>query len=112
FYATQNYLKVLKYNWEKIPFELQGEASEPERRSESQAISKSPAGVLRALNATLPLEELVRDSIRKTYGGKPSVDLLRSFLNLGYAGDWLTPSSRGGADVPKGLTKPVSHLEN
>ncbi|GJV22490.1 hypothetical protein Tco_1371510 [Tanacetum coccineum] len=28
FYATQNYSKVLKYNWEKIPFELEGEASE------------------------------------------------------------------------------------
>ncbi|GJR72986.1 hypothetical protein Tco_0085351 [Tanacetum coccineum] len=28
----ENYSKVLKYNWEKIPFELEGEASEPERR--------------------------------------------------------------------------------
>ncbi|GJR37302.1 hypothetical protein Tco_1212986 [Tanacetum coccineum] len=48
----------------------------------------------------------------KAYGGEPSVDLLRSFLNLGRAGDWLTLSSRGGADVPKALTKLVTHLEN
>ncbi|GJZ83589.1 hypothetical protein Tco_0648762 [Tanacetum coccineum] len=48
----------------------------------------------------------------KAYGGEPSVDLLRSFLNLGRAGDWLTLSSRGGTDVPKALTKPVTHLEN
>nr|GEX59365.1 hypothetical protein [Tanacetum cinerariifolium] len=31
----------------------------------------------------------------KAYGGEPSVDLLRSFLNLGHAGDWLTLSCRG-----------------
>ncbi|GJT16767.1 hypothetical protein Tco_0875473 [Tanacetum coccineum] len=43
----------------------------------------------------------------KAYGGEPSVDLLRSFLNLGRAGDWLTLSNRGGADVPKALMKPV-----
>ncbi|GJT08947.1 hypothetical protein Tco_0843409 [Tanacetum coccineum] len=46
----------------------------------------------------------------KAYGGEPSVDLLRSFLNLGRAGDWLTLSSRGGADVPKALTKTVTLL--
>ncbi|GKE14772.1 hypothetical protein Tco_1422349 [Tanacetum coccineum] len=33
FYATRNYLKVLKYNWEKIPFDLEGEAFELERRA-------------------------------------------------------------------------------
>ncbi|GJV93038.1 hypothetical protein Tco_1540851 [Tanacetum coccineum] len=48
----------------------------------------------------------------KAYSGDPSIDLLRSFLNLGHAEDWLTLSSRGGADVPKALTKPVTHLEN
>ncbi|GKF07038.1 hypothetical protein Tco_0041262, partial [Tanacetum coccineum] len=32
------------------------------------------------------------------YGGEPSVDLFRSFLNLGRASDWLTLSNRGGAD--------------
>ncbi|GKA71829.1 hypothetical protein Tco_0778045 [Tanacetum coccineum] len=48
----------------------------------------------------------------KAYGGEPSVDLLRSFLNLGRAGDWLTLSNRGGVDVPKALIKPVTHLEN
>ncbi|GJS94027.1 hypothetical protein Tco_0800995 [Tanacetum coccineum] len=48
----------------------------------------------------------------KAYGGEPSVDLLRSFLNLGRAGDWLTLSSRGGAAVPKVLMKPITHLEN
>ncbi|GJR68559.1 hypothetical protein Tco_0014624 [Tanacetum coccineum] len=40
------------------------------------------------------------------YGGEPSVDLLRSFLNIGRAGDWLTLSNRGGVDVPKALIKP------
>ncbi|GJU05002.1 hypothetical protein Tco_1121432 [Tanacetum coccineum] len=30
----------------------------------------------------------------KAYGGEPSVDLLRSFLNLDPAGDWLTLSNR------------------
>ncbi|GJV80392.1 hypothetical protein Tco_1516262, partial [Tanacetum coccineum] len=53
-------------------------------------------------------EELVRD----TYGGEPSIDLIRSFLNLGRVGDWLTLSSRGSANVPKALTKPVTHFED
>ncbi|GKC14229.1 hypothetical protein Tco_1011011, partial [Tanacetum coccineum] len=48
----------------------------------------------------------------KAYGGEPSVDLLQSFLNLGRAGDWLTLSNRSGADVPKAVIKPVTHLEN
>ncbi|GJY04138.1 hypothetical protein Tco_0370078 [Tanacetum coccineum] len=48
----------------------------------------------------------------KAYGGEPSVDLLRSFLNLGRAGDWLTLSNRGGVDVSKALTKAVTHLED
>ncbi|GKE30193.1 hypothetical protein Tco_1445577 [Tanacetum coccineum] len=43
----------------------------------------------------------------KAYGGEPSVDLLRSFLNFGRASDWLTLSNRGGSDVPKALMKPV-----
>ncbi|GJR32667.1 hypothetical protein Tco_1108899 [Tanacetum coccineum] len=41
---------------------------------------------------------------------KPSVDLLRSFLNLGRAGDWFALSNRGGADVPKALTKLFNFL--
>nr|GEV65627.1 hypothetical protein [Tanacetum cinerariifolium] len=49
--------------------------------------------------------------IYKDYGGKPTVDLLRSFLNLGPASDWLTLSNRGGLGVPKALTKPITHLE-
>nr|GEU55337.1 hypothetical protein [Tanacetum cinerariifolium] len=48
----------------------------------------------------------------KANGGEPSLDLLRSFLNLGRAGDWLTLSNRGGADVPKALTRPVTHFKN
>nr|GEU55797.1 hypothetical protein [Tanacetum cinerariifolium] len=47
----------------------------------------------------------------KAYSGEPSIKLLRSFLILGRTGDWLTLSSRGGADVPKALTKLVTHLE-
>ncbi|GJV48335.1 hypothetical protein Tco_1438547 [Tanacetum coccineum] len=34
----------------------------------------------------------------KAYGGEPSVDLLRAFLNLGPTGNWLTLSNRGGAN--------------
>ncbi|GJY74063.1 hypothetical protein Tco_0478494 [Tanacetum coccineum] len=47
----------------------------------------------------------------KANGGEPTVDLLRSFLNLDPAGDWLTLSNRGGANAPKALTKLVTHLE-
>ncbi|GJW25339.1 hypothetical protein Tco_0039150 [Tanacetum coccineum] len=49
--------------------------------------------------------------ICKAYGGELTVDLLRSFLNLSPAGDWLTLLNRGGAHVPKALTKPITHLE-
>ncbi|GJS67292.1 hypothetical protein Tco_0681856 [Tanacetum coccineum] len=48
----------------------------------------------------------------KAYKGKPTVDLLWSFLNLGPAGDWLTLSNRGSADVPKALLKPITYLGN
>ncbi|GKE85903.1 hypothetical protein Tco_1559645, partial [Tanacetum coccineum] len=48
----------------------------------------------------------------KAYGGEPTVDLLRSFLNLGPAGDWSTLSNRGSTDVPKALLKPITHLGN
>ncbi|GKD26759.1 hypothetical protein Tco_1232973 [Tanacetum coccineum] len=47
----------------------------------------------------------------KAYGGEPSVDLLRAFLNLGPASDWLTLSNRGGSGIPKALTKPITHIE-
>ncbi|GJR14081.1 hypothetical protein Tco_0796733 [Tanacetum coccineum] len=46
------------------------------------------------------------------YGGEPTVNLLRSFLNLGRASDWLTLSNRGGADVLIALVKPITHLAN
>nr|GEU67669.1 hypothetical protein [Tanacetum cinerariifolium] len=48
----------------------------------------------------------------KAYGGEPTVDLLRSFLNLGLASDWLTLSNRGSANVLKALLKPITHLGN
>ncbi|GJS06349.1 hypothetical protein Tco_0363145 [Tanacetum coccineum] len=48
---------------------------------------------------------------REAYGGEPSVDLLRPFLNLGRTGDWLIFSNKGGVDVPKALIKPVTYLE-
>ncbi|GJT10924.1 hypothetical protein Tco_0857966 [Tanacetum coccineum] len=35
----------------------------------------------------------------KAYGGEPTVDLLRSLLNLGLTGDWLTLSNRGGSGM-------------
>ncbi|GJY57482.1 hypothetical protein Tco_0456597 [Tanacetum coccineum] len=48
----------------------------------------------------------------RAYGGEPTVNLLRSFLNLGRAGDWLTLSNRGSADVPIALVKLITHLVN
>ncbi|GJU36840.1 ribonuclease H-like domain-containing protein [Tanacetum coccineum] len=48
----------------------------------------------------------------KAYGGEPTVDLLRYFLNLGPAGDWLTLSNRGNADAPKSVLKPITYLRN
>nr|GEW28127.1 hypothetical protein [Tanacetum cinerariifolium] len=72
----------------RIPFELEGETFEPERGMTTFAV------------------------MCKACCGEPSVDLLRYFLNLGRAGDWLTLSNKGGADVPKALIKPVTHLEN
>ncbi|GJW23459.1 hypothetical protein Tco_0034081 [Tanacetum coccineum] len=50
--------------------------------------------------------------ICREYGGEPTVNLLRSFLNLGHAGDLLTLSNRGSADVPIALIKPITHLAN
>ncbi|GJT36831.1 hypothetical protein Tco_0936696 [Tanacetum coccineum] len=47
----------------------------------------------------------------KAYGGEPSLDLLWVFLNLGPTGNWLTLSNRGGAGIPKALTKPVTHIK-
>ncbi|GJZ91718.1 hypothetical protein Tco_0663783 [Tanacetum coccineum] len=47
----------------------------------------------------------------KAYGSEPSVELLRAFLNLGPAGNWLTLSNRGDANVPKTITKPFTHIE-
>ncbi|GJV66365.1 hypothetical protein Tco_1477193 [Tanacetum coccineum] len=47
----------------------------------------------------------------KAYDGEPNLDLLRAFLNLGPASDWLTLSNRGGSGIPKALTKPVTHIK-
>ncbi|GJT28209.1 hypothetical protein Tco_0908484 [Tanacetum coccineum] len=48
----------------------------------------------------------------RAYRGKPTINLFCSFLNLGRAGDWLTLSNRGSADVPIALVKPITHLAN
>ncbi|GJW32382.1 hypothetical protein Tco_0052414 [Tanacetum coccineum] len=47
----------------------------------------------------------------KAYGGEPSLDMLRAFLNLGPASDWLNLSNRGGSGIPKALTKLITHIE-
>ncbi|GJU85715.1 hypothetical protein Tco_1293261 [Tanacetum coccineum] len=87
----------------RILFKLEREAFDPEGK----------VRVLYALNATLRFTRSEEKSfLRNAYGGEPSVDLLHSFLKLGRAGDWLTLSNRGGADVPKALIKPITHLEN
>ncbi|GKB93188.1 hypothetical protein Tco_0979325 [Tanacetum coccineum] len=80
----------------RIPFELEWETFEPEK---GVHISRfNPFGMIKL--ATFAV-------MCKAYGGEPFVDLLRSFLNLGHVGDWLTLSNRGGADVPKALIKPT-----
>ncbi|GKA87361.1 hypothetical protein Tco_0809125 [Tanacetum coccineum] len=47
----------------------------------------------------------------KAYGDKPIVKLLRAFLNLVNAGNWLTLSNRGDANVPRAIKKPCTHIE-
>ncbi|GJW61502.1 hypothetical protein Tco_0110837 [Tanacetum coccineum] len=51
-------------------------------------------------NLRLPIPLFICDMLNyfKAYDGEPFVDLLRSFLNLGRVGDWLTLSNRGGAN--------------
>ncbi|GJY40036.1 hypothetical protein Tco_0427306 [Tanacetum coccineum] len=44
-------------------------------------------------------------------GGEISTDLLRAFLNLGPAGNWLTLFNRSGPSVPKAVNKPITHIE-
>nr|GEX96250.1 hypothetical protein [Tanacetum cinerariifolium] len=44
------------------------------------------------------------------YGDEPTVNLLRSFLNLGRAGGSLTLSNRGSVVVPITVVKPITHL--
>ncbi|GJW66370.1 hypothetical protein Tco_0120794 [Tanacetum coccineum] len=112
----------------RITFELKGETFEPERRDtrvillkKSETIYDAPLGFVGLYthyfslsNLILPIPSFICDVLNyfKAYGGEPSVDLLRSFLNLGRAGDWLTLSNRGGVDMPKALIKPITHLEN
>ncbi|GKA19064.1 hypothetical protein Tco_0698979 [Tanacetum coccineum] len=124
---------------ERILFELEWETFELERESTSsspqsnvmyasmdallltqsenysKAILNVQAQVLFALNATLRFtrtDNFCRKGLRLFGVANTFVDLLRSFLNLGRAGDWLNLSNRGGVDVPKALIKPVTHLEN
>nr|GEU45894.1 hypothetical protein [Tanacetum cinerariifolium] len=85
FYATRNDSKVLKYTLKKIPFDLDGEASELERR----VMSKAQASVLHALNYKSTCRGTVFDApprlnpsgcaklttfvvMCKAYGGDPS----------------------------------------
>ncbi|GJU04500.1 hypothetical protein Tco_1120930 [Tanacetum coccineum] len=47
----------------------------------------------------------------KSYGGEPTVDLFRGFLNLNPAEDWLTFAKRSKAEAHAILLKPISCLE-
>nr|GEV93070.1 hypothetical protein [Tanacetum cinerariifolium] len=47
----------------------------------------------------------------KTYGVKPSVDLLQGFLNLGTSGNWLTLSNTSDPSTPKAVTKLITHIK-
>ncbi|GJV91657.1 hypothetical protein Tco_1539470 [Tanacetum coccineum] len=46
----------------------------------------------------------------KAYGFKPTLNAFRRFLNLCPAGDWLTFSKRGEADVPYLFIKPFTNI--
>ncbi|GJY17073.1 hypothetical protein Tco_0388564 [Tanacetum coccineum] len=46
----------------------------------------------------------------KAYGFEPNLNAFRGFLNLGPAGDWLTFSKRGEADVPDLFVKPFTNI--
>nr|GEV09617.1 hypothetical protein [Tanacetum cinerariifolium] len=72
-FTPLNYSKVLKYNWEKILFELEGEASEPKR----MAMSKARASVLDALNYKSTCRGLV-ESLNEDY----SIFFLGSYMVL------------------------------
>ena len=46
----------------------------------------------------------------KAYGYEPSLTVLRGFVNLYPAGDWLTLARRGDAEVPNLLLKPITNI--
>ena len=46
----------------------------------------------------------------KAYGYEPSLTVLRGFVNLYPAGDWLTLARRGDAEVPDLLLKPITNI--
>ncbi|GJR47752.1 hypothetical protein Tco_1315855 [Tanacetum coccineum] len=72
-----------------------------------------PSFICKVLNYSFGMVKLTTFAVMcRAYGGEPTVNLLRSFLNLGRAGDWLTLSNRGSADVPIALVKPITHLAN
>ncbi|GKA80496.1 hypothetical protein Tco_0787188 [Tanacetum coccineum] len=48
----------------------------------------------------------------KAYGGEPTIDLFRGFLNIFLAGDWLTFAKMLEAKVSAILFKPISRLED
>ncbi|GJY34894.1 hypothetical protein Tco_0419363 [Tanacetum coccineum] len=103
--------------WRRSYSGFKEEAFELERRvilpKKSQTILDSHLGYVGMYthhfslsNLRLPIPPFI------SYGGEPTIDLLRSFLNLGSDGDWLTLSNRGSVDVPKALLKPITHLGN
>ena len=46
----------------------------------------------------------------KAYGYEPSLNVLRGFMNLYPAGNWLTLATRGEAEVPPLLLKPFTNI--
>nr|GEX13122.1 hypothetical protein [Tanacetum cinerariifolium] len=51
------------------------------------------------------------DVMCKAYGGEPNVELLKAFLNIGHAGNWMTLSNRGETNVPRAITKPFTYIK-
>nr|GEV84634.1 hypothetical protein [Tanacetum cinerariifolium] len=96
----------------RIIFELEWETFKPRRRfvisTQMCTLSKEQLNqLLHDYDIPQPIRVILpKNMIKlttfvvmcKAYGGEPFVVLLRSFLNLGRPGDWLTLSSRGGAD--------------
>ncbi|GJR89790.1 hypothetical protein Tco_0213801 [Tanacetum coccineum] len=87
FTPLESIRRILSIIWERIPFELEGEAFDPERMVRHQA---------------LPVE---------SYGCEPSIELFRGFFNLCRGGKWLTFAKRPEKHIPYLFPKVNTRIE-